>query len=525
MFDIKKIELPTSPGCYLYKDNTGNIIYIGKAKNIKKRVMSYFRGAHDTKTTELVKSINSVDFILTDNEVEALILESKLIFKHKPKFNLDLKNSVRYSYIKITDEKFPRIISTRIIDRKKDTYFGPYPDGTARRETVYLLNKIFKLRTCKKLPKHVCLLYHIGQCSAPCEEKITMKDYEENVRRAILVLKGKSASVVKRLEKEMVRFSARQEYEQAKIRRDQIQVIDRITQRQKVSLRKTYNQDFIQFIVNQEKIYLQLFNVDKGIIGSRRQFDFDMQGSVQEMLERFLRYYYYSHPIPEEIVVPQKLEHSVLIRKYLQELKGTKVKITVPQKGIKKELLDLLYKNVELNISYEDKILHELKVHLNLQTIPRHIECFDISNIGSQYTVGSMVHFTDGKPDKENYRRFKIKTVEAQDDFAMMAEIVRRRYSRLQRENKTMPDLIIIDGGPGQLHAAFDELQKLELSLPIVSIAKKEEIIHFVGERRPLKLSHKSESLKLLQRCRNEAHRFGITYHRLLRSKGMLGKK
>jgi len=525
MFDITQIKIPLSSGCYIMKNKAQKIIYIGKAKSLRKRVRSYFRGAHDSKTTELVRNIAEIDFIVTDSELEALLLEAKLIFKHKPQFNLALKNSERYAYIKITNEEFPRIISARQVNREKDTFYGPYPDGTARRETVATLNKIFQLRTCRRLPKSVCLLYHIGQCTAPCESKISVREYSENVKRAEFVLQGKSDELEKRLTKEMNDFANNQKYEQAKIRRDQIYAIQKITERQKVSLKNNYNQDFWYYVFFEKHVHIQSFNVQKGLIGNREHFSFDYDGdNFSHIIQQFFEQYYYSHDIPDEIVLPEPLEEHELLQKYLHELKGKKVTITIPQRGVKKQLLDLLQKNVELNASYEDGILIELQKKLNLHTIPRRIECFDISNIGPRFTVGAMISFLNGKPDKKNYRRFKIKTVSGQNDFAMMAEVVRRRYTRLIKEQAEMPDLIIIDGGPGQLGAAFAELNKLELKVPMISLAKKEEIVHFIGERRPLRMSHKSDALKLLQRCRDEAHRFGITYHRLLRSKGMLEK-
>lgn len=526
MFDFKSIpKIPTSSGCYIMKNSSGSIIYIGKAKNIKKRLQSYFNKEHFDKTAQLVKEIADIDFVLTDNELEALLLEAKLIYKHKPKYNIDLKNTERYSYIKITDEEFPRVMSVRKVNRSKDTFFGPYADGGARRNTVYILNKIFKLRTCKRLPKSVCLLYHIGQCSAPCEDKISKTEYLQDVKKAQDVLKGRQDIVLKKLEQEMYTYSKKQQFEQAKVRRDQIESLKRIAQRQKVSLKKSYDQDFIYFLLANEKLHIQVFNVKKGLIGNRKHFSFDILSSQEESMESFLRNFYYNHQVPQEVVTNFEFKNNKILEKYLSELRGTQVKIIKPQKGVKKDLLELVRKNAELNLSYDDSVLLELKEKLNLQTLPEKIECFDISNIGPRFTVGAMVHFANGRPDKNNYRRFKIKTVKGQDDFAMMAEIVRRRYSRLQKEQAEMPDLIVIDGGPGQLSAAFNELQKLELSIPIVSLAKKEEIVYFVGEKRPLKMSHKSESLKLLQRCRNEVHRFGIAYHRLLRSKGMLGKK
>lgn len=517
--DIKKI--PRDPGCYIMKDSVDAILYIGKAKNLRHRVSSYFRGVHDTKTTMLVSHIKNIDFIITDTEVEALILEAKLIFKHKPKFNLDLKNSVRYSYIKITNEDFPRIVSVRDVDRVKDIYFGPYPDGTARRESVYALNKIFKLRVCKKLPKRVCLLYHIGQCSAPCENKISKEEYGESMKKAISVLRGTTDEMKKKLNDEMNDFSKDKNYEQARVRRDQIFALRRISERQKISLKKKYDQDFIHYHLSGETFYVQLFNVRKGLIGNSIGFEFDSRFTT---IIDALRHYYYANPIPEEIILPKKNDELTLFKSYLEELRGGSVRITIPKKGTKKDLLDLLYKNVVQRLSYEESVLVDLKDVLHLQTLPNRIECFDISNMGSLYTVGAMVSFLFGKPDKKNYRRFKIKTVKGQDDFSMMAEIVKRRYERLKSENKPFPDLIVVDGGQGQLNAAYNELMKLNLSIPIISLAKREELIYFIGAYRPLRLSRKSEALKLVQRCRDEAHRFGLAYHRLLRTKGMINE-
>lgn len=522
MFDIKSIDIPKEPGCYIMKNSDGDIIYIGKAKRLDRRVKSYFQKAHNGKTMMLVADINAIEFIITDSEIEALLLESKLIRKHKPKYNIDLKNSEKYAYIKITNEEYPRLITSRKVDLRSGEYFGPYTDGTSRRETIFLLNKIFKLRTCRKLPKKVCLLYHIGRCTAPCEKKVAKNVYLDQVAQARRVLKGEVQQVMADLKSEMQRFSKEQEYEKAKERRDQLVALNKIANaaNQKVSLQKRYNQDYINYIQNEDGLYIQLFNVNKGIVSGRKEFSFDtLHGDIGD----FIAQYYYDNDIPEEVVLPTALEDKDLIESYLSELKKGKVIITIPKKGKKKDLLALLKKNVKSQLSQHDQILLELKEHLNLQSMPRVIECFDISNIGKKYAVGSMVQFRDGRPDKSNYRRFKIRTVVGrQDDFAMMGEVVRRRYRRLTQTGEDLPDLIVIDGGKGQLGSAFSQLKDLDVHVPLISLAKKDEEIYFVGSEEPLRLSRDSKALQLIQQARDEAHRFGLKYHRLLRSKGML---
>jgi excinuclease ABC subunit C len=502
------------------KNAEGTIIYVGKAKVLHNRVRSYFTGTKDAKTRSLVQDIADIEFFVTDTELEALLLESKLIKKHKPKYNIDLKENIRYSYIKITNEEYPRILSVRKVDREKDTFFGPYTDGGARKQLVFMLNRMFQLRTCKKLPKRVCLLYHIGQCTAPCEQKVSHADYMANVERAKRVLKGETKDLLKELEAEMKGFAKEQMFEQAKLRRDQILAIKKLTERQKISLQKRYNQDFVDYKIHGGKMHIQLFNVNKGIISGKRTFEFELRNSPIEDFEYFLRQYYGNPGAPQELVTSVQFPQESLLEPFLQKAAEHKVKLTNPKRGDKLAILKMLHKNLEANISFTDEILLELKERLNLQTMPSVIECFDISNLGEKFAVAAMVQFRNALPDKNNYRRFKIRYDKGQDDFAMMHEVVSRRYARLKKYDEEMPDLILIDGGPGQLGAAFEALQKLELSIPIVSIAKKEEIIHFIGEKQPLKMSRKNKGLQLLQQCRDEAHRFGLKYHRLLRSKG-----
>lgn len=524
-------EIPLKPGVYIYKNAAEEIVYIGKAKALRKRVSSYFTKRHTDKTGMLVREIETIDFFVTDTEVEALILEARLIRQHKPKYNISLKDGTRYAYLKVTNEDFPRILTVRKREKKDNArYYGPFTDGTARENSARLLRTIFKLRTCgDKLPKSVCLQYYIGNCDAPCEKKISKTAYQQNVRSAISVLKGQTKRVIKQLEQEMHTFSDRKQYEQAKTRRDQIDALRKFKTRQKMTMYRAYDEDIMHWITVDDKVYLQMFKVDKGRVSGKQEFNFDLnlgdyaEGSQSdtELVSSFIRQYYQTNSIPDSLILPEELPEAELLESYLTKLKGKVVKLKVPLRGDKKKLLDLVYKNVVYATEQEDQVLLNLQQHLNLPGVPYVIECFDISNIQGTFMVGSMVQFRGGISDKSNYRRFKIKTVDQQDDFASMAEVVRRRYTRLIKEKKDLPNLIVIDGGRGQLNAAWNVLQDLELKIPIIGLAKKEEEIYRVEELKPLKLSRREPGLKLLQQIRDEAHRFAITYHRLLRKKGM----
>lgn len=514
----KLAKAPHNPGCYLFKDKDGDVVYIGKAKDIKKRVSSYWRkDIQDIKTKSLVKSIRDVSFFVTDNEVEAFLLEASLIKKYQPKYNIELKSGVRYAYIKITNDKFPKLETVRAI-KKGDKVFGPYAVGSSRQETIRLANSLFKLRVCKKLPKTACLLYHIKQCSAPCIGKISEADYQKNVSKAEMILKGKTSDLVKKLQQEMRDYSSKLNYELAKIRRDQISALENITQRQKVQLQKRYNQDVINYKNVMNKLVVQLFNINKGIISGRKEFKIRIP-IAEENITDFIRQYYYINDIPSEIILPEVLEEKSLIEEYLTKLAKVKVQITVPQKGDKLKLLDLVKKNIEVGLKLGENNLIELQNKLNLPNLPRVIEAFDVSNLGPTDVVGSMVQFRDGKPDKDNYRRFKIKTFKGQSDFDAMKEIIYRRYYKITKEKTKLPDLIMVDGGKPQLTAAITSLRELGLQIPLIALAKKEEEIYTLNNQYPIKLSKKSASLKLLQRIRDEAHRFAINYQRLLRQK------
>lgn len=514
-------KAPKQPGCYLFKDKTRKVLYIGKAKDIKKRVAWYFKKENqDVKTRHLVQEIKDVGYIVTDNEVEAFLLEASLIRKHQPKYNIELKGGVRYAYIKITDDKFPRLEVVRKI-KKGDKIFGPYTSGQSRQEAVRLVNSLFKFRVCQRLPKRACLLFHIKQCSAPCIGKISEVEYKKNVAKAEMLLKGKTNDLVKNLHGEMKNFSSKLNYELAKIRRDQIIALENISQRQKVQLQKRYNQDVINYKTLVNKFVVQLFNINKGIISGRKEFKIKtpLEKNEQENISEFIRQYYYTEDIPHEIILPAKLADQNLLEKYLSKLAKIKVRITIPQKGDKMKLLALVAKNIEVGLRLGENSLLELQNKLKLPTLPRVIEAFDVSNLGPTDVVGSMVYFKDGKPDKNNYRRFKIKTFKGQSDFDAMKEIIYRRYYRVTKEKTQLPDLIMVDGGKPQLTAALISLREFGLQLPVIALAKKEEEIFTPSNRYSVKLSKKSVSLKLLQKIRDEAHRFAIKYQRLLRSK------
>lgn len=514
---------PPNPGCYLFKNDRGKVIYIGKAKNIKKRVTSYFKpDVIDAKTKDLVKQITDVEFIVTDNEVEALLLEAGLIRQHKPKYNIELKDGVRYAYIKVLDQDFfPRLEVTRSI-KPGDKVFGPYVSAADRNNAMRLANQLFKLRIARQKPRKVGEVYHYRSNVVPFVQQLTEKQYNENFAKALLLLKGDTKELIKKLTQEMKSFSQQQKYELAKLRRDQIAALKNMQIRQKVQLQKRYNQDVISFLNLPNKIVIQLFNINKGIISGRKEFKLvKLPGkTTTEQVAEFIRQYYYANDIPQEVVVPVKFSDQKVMEEYLSKLADAKIVMTVPQKGDKLKLLELVKKNIKVNLTAGDASLLELQNKLNLPKLPRVIECFDISNLGDTGVVGSMVQFRDGKPDKNNYRKFKIKTFRGQSDFDAMKEVVYRRYYRITKEKSELPNLIMVDGGKPQLSAARQSLKELGLQgVPLIALAKKDEEIYVPGAKYPLKLSKKLDALKLLQRIRDEAHRFAISYQKVVRHK------
>ena len=517
--NISLKEIPENPGCYLYKNDKGKIIYIGKAKNLKKRVSSYFtKSDSNEKTKQLVKNISSMDYFITDSEVEALILENNLIKKFKPKYNIDLKDSKRYAYIKITDEEYPRIQLARKREGK-GKYYGPFVSGASREYIMQALIKIFGIRTCNKMPKRECLRYSIGICSAPCTKKISKTEYLERVNAAELVLKGKTKQLVKTLYAKMKENASIQNYEKSLEIKNQIEATKYLSEKQKMERKKDYDEDIINFIEQKGKVSLLLFNSRKGMLENKQEFEFE---SNHEFLEEFLIQYYSENEIPRKVIVPKTVDEN--ISKYLEKVKGKKVEVIVPKTGASKELLELVLKNLEIQIFGDQDKLEELMKKLKLNELPRVIECFDISHLSGTATVASMVQFRNAKPDKSNYRRFKIRTVGGIDDFASMKEVIKRRYSKLKFEKLPMPNLVVVDGGKGQLSATIKALEELKLKLVVISLAKREEEVFVPGRSTPIVLDKRGKALKLLINLRDEAHRFAITYNRLLRKRSLVGK-
>ncbi|UCE37040.1 MAG: excinuclease ABC subunit C [Thermoplasmata archaeon] len=515
MIDFSNI--PSNPGCYLFLDKKNNVIYVGKAKNLKKRVGSYFKKIDlDPKTEVMLEYVDSVDFIATDNEVEAIILENNLIKKNSPKYNIDLKDSKRFAYIQLTDDDFPRILYARR-PSGKGKFFGPFVSAAARDDIIWVLKKTFQIRTCKRMPKKACLRHHINLCLAPCIGKVSKRSYSEVIHKVEMVLKGKTGELVKTLTYEMKDASQKEDYEQALELRNQISAINWLKEKQDMQRLKRYNEDILNYVVKGGKVYLILFNIYKGILENKQEFEFNYN---DDFLEEFIVQYYSENSVPKELILPENIDDSIV--SFLKDKRDGAVGVKVPQKGDKKRLLDLVQMNVELTFFGDTEKLVDLKNKLKLQDVPTVIECFDVSHLSGTSTVASMVQFRNAKPDKSNYRRFKIRTVEGIDDFAAIGEVVKRRYKRLKKENQSMPDLIIIDGGMGQLNSALNQLSKLELKIPVISIAKRFEQIYVPGLSFPISLDKKSKAQKLIQEIRDEAHRFALSYSKVLRKKDMI---
>lgn len=516
---IDPSTLPDTPGCYLYSDAAGTIIYVGKAKNLKKRVSSYFtKKDHDIKTQSLVGHIDAVDVIVTNTEAEAFLLENTLIKKHQPKYNIDLKDAKRYAYIELTREPFPRLVIAR--QKSGDgTFFGPFVSAAERDYVLKVVKKVFHLRTCKKIPKRPCLRRHMQSCCAPCTGTISPEEYGMNVDRAALLLKGRSRELLDTLRQEMADRSRDLDYERALELRNEIAAIEHLADRQTVEHRREYDQDVIAFQVTDGKVYLVVFNVERGSLANKQEFTFD---ACEDFFEEFLVQYYSEREPPAELLLG--CPTGPALAEFLSVKKGRHVDVLVPQRGEKKQLLDLAKKNLEIAFFRDTLKGAELGTALGLEVSPSAIECFDISHLSGTAMVGSMVRFRDGKPDKSNYRRFRIKTVEGIDDFASIAEVVRRRYRRLVDEHAALPDLVIIDGGKGQLSSALEVFRELGIHLPVIAIAKREEEIFMPGKMFSLRLDKKSIALRYIEEIRDEAHRFAITYNRLLRRKKAIKK-
>lgn len=520
-------NLPSKPGVYIMKDVENTIIYIGKAKNLKNRVQSYFREKLDRpKTQVLMSHFDSLEYILTNSEKEALILEATLIKKHRPRYNVQLKDDKRYPYVKITNEKFPRVVITRNIV-KNGVYYGPFTDVGSVKQTVKFLKSLFKIRTCRNM-NGPCLNSQIDLCYAPCEGKISEEEYAKIINKIDLFFQGKYSVIVKNLKKEMIDASDNQEYEKAAVIRDQIASIEEIMEKQFVELiDDDLDQDVIAIAPSENEVVVIIMPIRKGKIVGRDDFlmstsEYD---SNSEILFAFIQQYYdYNRHIPKQILLAEDINEKKLLQDWLSDLRGNKVHIKVPQKGVKLRLVNMAQKNAEIIKHQKKKMensLIELKKYLKLDKLPRIIEGYDISNISGKFAVGSKVSFKDGKPNKKGYKHFKMETP-GPNDFAMMEELLTRRLKMIDSDEE--PDLIVIDGGKGQLGMACGVLEKLNLThIPIIGLAKEFEEIYLPNTQRPIIIPKNNKALHLLQQVRDESHRFAITYHRKLRSKNISG--
>ena len=520
--DISTITIPTTFGIYLMKDINEKIIYIGKAKNLKNRLRSYFLKNQNYKTLKLVENIASVEFIITDNESEAFLLESNMIKKYRPKFNIELKDQQRYTYLRISDESYPRLlVSRRTRDGKflgKGEVFGPFTQGSSKLLTIGTLRKAFQIRICKTLPKKVCLEYHLGNCEGPCEFKSAQDRYQNHVAALKDVLKGKNQTRIftEKLREEMRQAADLQQFERAKDIRDTLVRLDSLQSKQKMEYVENSNEEYFGIGIQQHTATVMNFRIINGVIRDSEKFFFDLVGD--NSLSAFIFQYYSIHKIPKFIYLSEYPNDQKLLESLLSEQAGFCVKILVPSRGKKRDIIDLILKNIDLIHSNKgDSGLLELEKILNLPTLPNVIECFDISNHGEDFAVGAMSRFVNATPDKSGYRKFKIKTVSGRNDFAMIGEIIKRRYYRLLEENSKLPDLIVIDGGKGQLGAALSSLESLGLKLACISLAKENESIFIPKRKQPILISKDKASLHILQYARDEAHRFGVLYNRTIR--------
>lgn len=515
-------RLPRSPGVYLMKDSDKKVIYVGKASSLRGRVSQYFRESDSPKIRMLMRNIEGLEYIVTGTEVEALVLESNIIKEHAPRYNVKLRDDKAYPFIKITNEEYPCICIARRRERDGAQYFGPYPGSRSVRELIKMASSLGIRRCRKKLPCPSCLNYHIKQCIAPCIGAVTKEEYLGIIRNVSELLRGRSSQLIQSLTHEMELLSKDQEYEKAARIRDQINALRELSEKQRVNVHGLKEQDVIAYAIAGEKAALQVFHVNEGKLRGRDTFALATAGSdEEEMLSSFIKQYYLDVIPPQELIIPVEITDGS-ISLWLAD-KGSRLK--TPKNAVEKGLMNLAQENARMLLCQE--LLHEgknealltLQKALSLPGTPSVIEAFDISNISGTDATGSLVVFMNGKPDKKNYRRFKIKTVEGMDDFAMMGEVVGRAYARRKEEEKKMPDLVLIDGGKGQLGAALSAMRELGLNINVAALAKKFEHIFLPDRGDPVVLPKDSPALKLLQSIRDEAHRFAVGYHRKLRGK------
>ena len=525
-----KLELlPTSPGCYIHKDKNGTIIYVGKAKNLRNRVRSYFRGSHDTKTEALVSEIEDFEFIVTESNIEALLLEINLIKENKPKYNIMLKDDKSYPFIKITNETYPRLIITRQVKKDGGLYFGPYPDVGAANEIKRLLDRLFPFRKCTNPPEKVCFYYHLGQCKAHTICQVDSQYFKDLAQEVAAFLKGQDDQIIEDLRGKMAGAAQAMEFEKAAEYRDLIQSIGTLRTKQRVMAKDLQNRDVFGYYVDKGWMCVQVFFVRQGKLIERDVNLFPYYNDPDEDFLTYIGQFYQekSHLKPNEILIPADIDEEAV-----RAMVDTKV--LKPQRGEKKQLVNLAIKNARVSLQQKFDLLEKsiektqgaienLGQLLNIPT-PIRIESFDNSNIMGTSPVSAMVVFVNGKPSKKDYRKYKIKTVVGPDDYASMREVIKRRYSRAIRDGLTLPDLIVIDGGQGQVNIAKEVIQEqLGLDIPIAGLQKNDKHqtheLLFGDPLQVVELSRNSQEFFLLQRIQDEVHRFAITFHRQLRSK------
>ena len=564
-FVLEQVKMmPKLPGCYQYFDAKGEIIYVGKAKNLFNRVKSYFTSNDSIKVNVMVPKIAKIECIVVDSEVEALILEAELIKKYKPRYNILLKDDKKFPYFLVTDEDYPRITVVRKANKnpQKGKYFGPYTDSRAMWATLELLGKIFPLKKCKtpKFNSRPCLYYDIGQCTAPCQKMITSEEYKKILKDAMMFLSGRQSELLKALEAEMKKYSKNLEFEKAARYRNSYLDVKKTMEKQKiVSENSKLNQDFIG-IVKQNNLYsVSILEVREGRLINKKDFDFSKYSTVQgdtdvtaeaaggggavdevaEISKAVMREYYSilnDADIPKSIIMANLPEDKTVYEKWLSGRSDKKVTLSVPKGKKEEEILALAQKNAEFNVEQlrlkefaalqndYNEVGAYIQEKLGLSKFPHTIECYDISHIQGTNTVASRVFFENGMPKKSQYRRYKLRTIKKGelDDFKSMREVLSRRFKRMQNGDDAAPDLIIIDGGKGQLSSVYSIMKEFNLNIDLVSLAKREEEVFKPNESKPVIFPIKSPALHLFQRVRDEAHRFAVTYHKKLRSKDML---
>ncbi len=528
-------HLPDKPGVYIFKDKKGRVLYVGKALSLKKRVRSYFgEVSFSPRTESLLSQLADLESIVTDSETEAYLLEYNLIKRYRPRYNIRLRDDKSYPYIKLTtNEDFPKVFLTRNPKTDRAEYFGPYTNVKAARRALHLIHRFFPLRRCKgKLrPKmRPCINYHIKECMAPCVDKISRKDYLSLVKEVSLFLQGHHKKLLFQLKQDMEEASRKERFERAAKLRDCIEAIERIGQTQKVSSFPGQDKDLIGIVSEGEEACGMVFLIREGKLMDKKHFLLKIapRSMEKDILTSFLKQYYAEASfISPQVVLQRQTHEQVAIRRWLSLRRGGRVNLVVPRRGEKLKLMKLLERNAYMMLKQERgkekaKALLQLKAYLSLKEKPLRIEGFDISNIHGRYPTGSVVVFEEGKRKKSEYRRFKIKRVEGIDDFAMLSEVVDRRYRRIIKEKGTFPHLILVDGGKGQVSSCLKVLRSLGLDdLPLIGLAKELEEVYLPGKSLPLNISQNSAALKLLQEIRDEAHRFAHTFHIQSREKGL----